>query len=124
MPHTDGQMSSAEAQAAKLQGILETAVIAIDERGLIETVNPATERLFGYDASELVGHNVKMLMPEPYRTEHDGYIVSYLRTGTRKDHRHRAGGERPAQGWDNVSHSPGGQRVRGRRAAPLHRHDP
>jgi PAS domain S-box-containing protein len=80
-------MGTAEAQAAKLRGILESAVIAIitiDERGLIETVNPATERLFGYSASELVGHNVKMLMPEPYRAEHDGYINSYLRTGTKK----------------------------------------
>jgi PAS domain S-box-containing protein len=80
-------MGTAEAQAAKLRGILESAVIAIitiDERGLIETVNPATERLFDYSASELVGHNVKMLMPEPYRAEHDGYIDSYLKTGTKK----------------------------------------
>ncbi len=87
MPQTDGQMGTAEAQAAKLRGILESAVIAIitiDERGLMETVNPATERLFGYCASELVGHNVKLLMPEPYRAEHDGYIDSYLRTGTKK----------------------------------------
>ena len=87
MPQTDGEMGTAEAQAAKLRGILESAVIAIitiDERGLIETVNPATERLFDYSASELVGHNVKMLMPEPYRAEHDGYIDSYLKTGTKK----------------------------------------
>jgi PAS domain S-box-containing protein len=87
MPQTDRLTGTAEAQAAKLRGILESAVIAIitiDERGLIETVNPATERLFGYNASELVGHNVKMLMPEPYRAEHDGYLDSYLKTGTKK----------------------------------------
>jgi PAS domain S-box-containing protein len=83
MPHH----SSPEAQAAKLKGILESAVaaiITINERGLIESVNPATVRLFGYGASELVGQNVKLLMPEPYRGEHDGYLESYLRTGEKK----------------------------------------
>ncbi len=78
---------SAEAQAAKLKGILElavTAIITIDDRGLIETVNPSTERLFGYSAAELIGHNVKILMPEPYRAEHDGYIANYIGTGVKK----------------------------------------
>jgi len=78
---------SPEAQAAKLRGILEsavTAIITIDEQGLIENINPATQRLFGYSASELVGQNVKVLMPEPYRAEHDGYIANYLGTGVRK----------------------------------------
>ena len=65
-----GQTSSPAAQAAKLRGILEsavTAILTIDDRGLIEDVNRSTERRFGYDASELIGQNVKMLMPEPYR---------------------------------------------------------
>ena len=78
---------SRAAQAAKLRGILEsavTAIITIDEHGLIENINPATERLFGYCASELVGQNVKVLMPEPYRAEHDGYIANYVGTGDRK----------------------------------------
>jgi PAS domain S-box-containing protein len=78
---------SAAAQAAKLRGILEsavTAIITIDERGLIENVNPATERLFGYGVAELVGQNVKMLMPEPYRGEHDAYIANYVGTGIKK----------------------------------------
>jgi len=78
---------SPAAQAAKLRGIVEsavTAIITIDERGLIENINPATERLFGYSASELVGQNVKILMPEPYRGEHDGYITNYLGTAVRK----------------------------------------
>jgi PAS domain S-box-containing protein len=86
MPQTS-QSTSPEAQAAKLRGILEsavTAIITIDDRGLIENVNPATERLFGYSAAEVIGQNVKILMPEPYRTEHDRYIDSYLKSGTRK----------------------------------------
>ena len=87
MAQTPGQTASQAAQAAKLRGILEsavTAIITIDDRGLIEDVNPATERLFGYDASELIGQNVKVLMPEPYRGEHDGYIASYVATGVKK----------------------------------------
>jgi PAS domain S-box-containing protein len=82
-----GEPASLEAQAAKLRGLLEsavTAIVTIDDRGLIESVNPATERLFGYGTSELVGQNVKVLMPEPYKGEHDGYIGNYLATGTKR----------------------------------------
>jgi PAS domain S-box-containing protein len=87
MGQTPGQTASPEAQAAKLRGILEsavTAIITVDDRGLIENVNPATQRLFGYNAAELIGQNVKILMPEPYRAEHDGYIANYLKTGVKK----------------------------------------
>ena len=87
MAKSPRQPSSPEAQAAKLQAILETAVtaiITIDDRGLIESINPATERLFGYGAEELIGQNVKMLMPEPYMAEHDGYIANYLSTSVKK----------------------------------------
>lgn len=85
--HTTGHASSPTAQAAKLRGILEsavTAIITITDRGLIEDVNPATERLFGYSATELVGQNVKVLMPEPYQSRHDGYISKYIATGDKK----------------------------------------
>jgi len=73
--------------AARINVLIETAVdgvILIDARGRIETFNPACEKLFGYAAAEVVGQNVKMLMPAPYREEHDGYIGSYKATGERK----------------------------------------
>lgn len=66
------------------RAILDTAVnpiITIDAKGLIRTVNPATERLFGYTASETIGQNVKILMPMPYREEHDHYLSRYLQEG-------------------------------------------
>jgi PAS domain S-box-containing protein len=71
----------------RLRAVVETAVdgiITIAERGNIETVNPATEQIFGYTASEMIGRNVAMLMPEPYRSEHDGYLARYLATGERR----------------------------------------
>jgi PAS domain S-box-containing protein len=70
-----------------LQAILESAaaaILAIDDRGLIKAVNPAAERMFGYTSGEMLGRNVSMLMPEPYRTQHDQYMERYLRTGEKR----------------------------------------
>jgi two-component system sensor kinase FixL len=59
-------------------------LITIDEKGNIESFNPACERIFGYKALEVMGKNIKILMPEPYHSGHDGYLTHYLATGEPK----------------------------------------
>ena len=73
--------------AVRLKAIVNTAVngiITMDERGIIESMNPAAERIFGHAHEEVVGRGIAMLMPEPYLSEHDGYLESYLRSGEPK----------------------------------------
>ena len=73
--------------AARLKVILETTVdgiVTIDERAVIQSFNKAAERIFGYSAGEVVGRNVKVLIPSPHREHHDEFVGNYQRTGVRK----------------------------------------
>jgi diguanylate cyclase (GGDEF)-like protein/PAS domain S-box-containing protein len=77
-------MAALRESEQRTQAILHTAVdaiVTIDREGCIETLNPSAERMFGWSANEAVGRNVTMLMPEPYRSEHAGYLERYERTG-------------------------------------------
>lgn len=68
----------------RLSAVVDNALdglITINERGLVEQFNPACERIFGYKSAEVIGNNSRMLMPDPYHDEHDGYISRYLTTG-------------------------------------------
>ncbi|AWJ87507.1 hybrid sensor histidine kinase/response regulator (plasmid) [Azospirillum sp. TSH58] len=72
---------------ARHRAIVQTAVdamLVIDEAGTIESFNPAAERIFGYEAGDAVGRNIRILMPEPYHSAHDGYLQAYRSTGEKK----------------------------------------
>jgi len=74
-------------QQERLRAILDApsdAIITIDQRGMIESVNAAAERMFGYTAAEMIDQNIGMLMPAPFRDEHDSYLANYLKTGIKK----------------------------------------
>lgn len=71
----------------RLAAIIDTAIdgiITIDEKGLMDTVNPAAAKLFGYEPREMIGQNISMLMPEPHRSLHDAYLARYLQTDEAK----------------------------------------
>ncbi len=85
--HRDASDFGYRGQAGLLAALLATAVdgiIAIDPKGRVLLYNQACERLFGYRANEVVGQNIRMLMPQPYRQEHDDYVANYNRTGERR----------------------------------------
>ncbi|MDH5188851.1 MAG: PAS domain S-box protein, partial [Rhodospirillaceae bacterium] len=73
--------------AHRTRTVLDSALdgmIVINEKGIVETVNVAAVKMFGYQEREVIGHNIKMLMPEPYKSAHDGYLERYTNTGERK----------------------------------------
>jgi len=76
-----------EDKEAWLRAVIDTAVdaiVIIDSQAKVELVNPACETLFGYSAEEVIGQNVKMLMPQPFRDEHDAYVQRYRDTGEKR----------------------------------------
>jgi len=79
--------SELKRREAHLQSILDTvpdATVVIDPDGTMRSFNRAAIRQFGYLADEAIGRNVSMLMPSPYREQHDGYLNRYLRTGEKR----------------------------------------
>lgn len=80
-------MKALTAEAKRLEAIINTAtdgIITIDDKGIIETINPAAAKLFAYEPSQIMGKKINVLMPAPYRAEHDGYMHNYHRTGRAK----------------------------------------
>ena len=81
---TTEDLRSREAHVNSILQTVPDAMIVISEQGLIQSFSSAAERLFGYAAHEVIGSNVKLLMPNPYREQHDGYLGRYLRTGEKR----------------------------------------
>ena len=87
VPTAQNSTVSDRAAALQLRAVVENAVDAIliiDRQGVVQTFNPAAERMFGYAAEEILNRNVSMLMPPPISEQHDEYIDNYLRTGIAK----------------------------------------
>ncbi|MDP1898146.1 MAG: PAS domain S-box protein, partial [Sulfurimicrobium sp.] len=80
----EAAIKASETRIRTLVDTIVDGIIVIDAKGSIQTLNPAAVRLFGYAPDEVQGKNVKMLMPEPYAHEHDGYLHNYLSTGKKK----------------------------------------
>jgi len=84
--HTTADLTLIESEA-HLRSILDTvpdAIVVISEEGVIQSFSAAAQQQFGWTADEAIGQNVKVLMPEPYRSQHDSYLERYKRTGERR----------------------------------------
>ena len=78
------QLRESEERNRAIVDTAADAIIVIDERGAMQRFNPGAERMFGYSEAEVIGKNVAMLMPSPYREQHDGYLARYLATGEKR----------------------------------------
>ncbi|HXZ14468.1 MAG TPA: PAS domain S-box protein, partial [Roseiarcus sp.] len=81
LKRTQAELAEREAHLTSILATVPEAMIVIDEKGDVTSFSAGASALFGYSPEEVIGRNVKMLMPEPYRAEHDGYIANYIRTG-------------------------------------------
>jgi PAS domain S-box-containing protein len=81
---TERDLAAREAHLRSILDTLPDAMVVIDDHGIVSSFSAAAEQLFGYEADEVIGHNVKMLMPSPDREAHDGYLAHYLKTGERR----------------------------------------
>lgn len=80
-------MKRSQETTSELRAVVDAAVdgiIKISDRGIVLSFNDSAERIFGYRADQVIGKNVKMLMPDPHHSAHDSYLKNYLRTGERK----------------------------------------
>jgi PAS domain S-box-containing protein len=78
------ELAAAEGRIRSVVDHVIDGIITINAQGMVEAYNPAAQRIFGYPPAEVLGQNVKMLMPDPYHAEHDNYLTNYLRTGQGK----------------------------------------
>ena len=80
---TDLLLESEERLQSVVNNVVD-GIVTIDAKGIVQSMNTAAERLFAWSSQEIVGQNVKILMPDPFQVEHDSYISNYLRTGSKK----------------------------------------
>ena len=78
------RLAASEDRISSIMESVVDGIINIDSNGMVQSMNPAAERLFGYKEKEMTGKNVNLLMPSPYHAEHDGYLAHYLETGKKK----------------------------------------
>jgi PAS domain S-box-containing protein len=76
--------TAAQEQLAVILNTAADAIVTINKQGIIQSVNAAAERMFGYTAAAMIGQNVKMVMPSPHKEQHDGYLARYLQTGEKR----------------------------------------
>jgi len=79
--HAEAAMRESDGRLRSVMDNAADAIITIDEHGLIESFNRAASVMFGYTSEEILGDNVSVLMAEPHRSRHDGYVGNYVRTG-------------------------------------------